>query len=241
MEDDAREDRLLLAAACGEPLPDGDPLAAAVAADVALVRDQVRGLGDALAAHRDPAPAPDPAPARPLAPGRRRRGVRIAFGGLVAAGGLAVAGTMVWALAQSGGLGAGGDDKSVADSGKAGSGASADLGPEGFVACSRVIAEGTVVKVERVPGTGQDRITLHVTRYLKPESGGARTLTFPMDHAVAPRLKAGDRPLITIPVGGREPDTWSTGAERERLRATVLGALPGARALPCDRTPGASG
>ncbi|MGY0024054.1 hypothetical protein [Streptomyces sp. cg35] len=235
MENSAREDQLLLLAVSGEPLPDDDPDAAAVAADVALLRDQVRGLGDALAAREAPKRAAVPAP-----PVRRRRALRLAAGGLVAACGLSVATGLVWLLAQSGTMNqtSGASDKSAADSGKSAGGANADMSPEGFVACSRVIAEGTVVKVEQIPGTGQDRITLRVTRSVKPESGAAKTLTFPMDHDVDPRLKPGDRPLITIPLGGRQPDNWSLGKDRERLRTMVLKALPGSRALHCDRAPG---
>ncbi|MEV1019223.1 hypothetical protein [Streptomyces sp. NPDC050264] len=236
MEDSAREDRLLMLAVSGEPLPGDDTDAEAVAADVALLRDQVRGLGDALAARRDPEPVRPPAPV----PVRRRRPLRLALGGLAAAGGLAVASVMVWAVVQSGG-GPGADDgdsKAAADSGKAAGSENADLSPEGFVACSRVIAEGTVVKVEQLPGTGRDRVTLRVTRYLKPESGGAKTLTFLMNHDVDPRLKTGDRPLITIPVGGAQPDNWSTGKDSERLRAMVLEALPGSHAITCDKAPG---
>lgn len=233
MEDSAREDRLLMLAVAGEPLPADDPDAARVAADVVLLREQVRGLGDALAAR--PAPKPQPS----LVPARRRRPLRLALGGLVAAGGLAVASAMVWLVVQSGGLGsdadtASGDSKAAAsergDSGK--------TSPEGFVACSRVIAEGTVVKVEQIPGTAQDRITLRVTRYLKPETGGARTLTFPMDHDALPRLKAGDRPLISIAKGEREPDNWALGEDRTSLRTMVTEALPGSHAIRCDKAPG---
>ncbi|MFJ8826341.1 hypothetical protein ACIREE_31800 [Streptomyces sp. NPDC102467] len=240
MEDSAREDRLLMMAVSGEPLPDSDPDAAEVAADVALLREQVRGLGDALAAHRTPEPMRAPVSVPLSVPVRRRRPLRLALGGLAVAGGLGVASVMVWAVLQSGGgiAASSGDDKSAADNGKAAGGESADLSPEGFVACSRVIAEGTVVKVEQLPGTGQDRITLRVTRYIKPESGGAKTLTFPMDHDVDPRLKTGDRPLITIPEGGRQPDNWSTGKDSERLRAMVLKALPGSHAITCDKGPG---
>ncbi|MET9497255.1 hypothetical protein [Streptomyces sp. NPDC006552] len=232
-DDDAREDRLLRLALAGEPAATDDPGLAAVAADVAFLRDQVRRLGDTLAARPEPTPS-RPVPVRPPAPARRRRPLRIAFAGLAAAGGLAVAGAMVWALAQSGGgLDSAADKPAAAGGGK--------VSPEGFVACSRLIAEGTVVAVERLPGTGQDRITLRVDRYLKPESGGARTLTFPVDHDARPRPKAGDRPLIAIPAGGGRPRTWVTGADRERLRATVLTALPGSRGVRCDRTPAPGG
>ncbi|MEV3855354.1 hypothetical protein AB0J38_13620 [Streptomyces sp. NPDC050095] len=229
MEDSTREDRLLMLAISGEPLPDDDPDAAAVAADVALLRDQLKGLGDALGTLPEPVhvPVPVPAPHR-----HRRRPLRLALGSLAAAGALALAGGMVWVVAQSG-VGAydtgGGSDKSAADSRQVAPGDNGGKrSPEGLVACSRVIAEGTVLRVVPIGDTGEDRVTLRVTRWYKPASGGARTLTFPMDHEVLPRLRPGDQPLITIPNSSPQPDHWALGEERDSLRATVLNALPGA-------------
>ncbi|MER5955404.1 hypothetical protein ABT135_16945, partial [Streptomyces sp. NPDC001893] len=63
------EDRALMLALTGEPLPRedvADPEAvaahAAAQADVALLAEQVRGIGDALAAPARPRPAPVAAP-----------------------------------------------------------------------------------------------------------------------------------------------------------------------------------
>ncbi|MBO1334005.1 hypothetical protein [Streptomyces sp. VRA16 Mangrove soil] len=233
--DATREDRLLLLAALGEPLPDDDPRAARAAADIAQLRDQVRGLGDALAG--PPAPKPVPVPPRAPVPLRRRRSVRLAFGGLVAACGVSLATGMVWLLAHSGamsGADSGAADKAASD-GKAGPGNSkADLTPEGFVACSRIIADTRVLTVEPVPGTDMDRVTVRVTHYYKPQKGGPETFTFPMSHDVDPRPKPGDRPLITLPKGGGQPDNWAEGKDRERLRTMILKALPKSRTLTCD-------
>ncbi|MFE1953886.1 MULTISPECIES: hypothetical protein [Streptomyces] len=224
MPDETHEDRLLMRALAGEPLPGDDPEAAAIEADLGFLRDQLHGLGDTLAARAEPARNPAAAPAR------RRRPFRIAVGALVAACAASLAGGLVWLGVN----GAGTPALSSADKAAgAKAGEDAKRTPEGFVACSALIAEGTVLRVDPVPGTRQDRITLRVTRYFKPETG-ARTVTFPMDRDVLPRLKPGDRPLISIPVGSREPDNWALGKDRTPLRTMVVEALPGAKNLPCD-------
>ncbi|MET7514986.1 hypothetical protein ABZS88_16240 [Streptomyces sp. NPDC005480] len=234
------EDRALMQALTGEPLPDqdaADPEAvaahAAAVADVALLAEQVRGIGDALAVREEPRPAPVVAP-RP-----RRRPLAVAFGALAAACAASLLGGLVWLGVSAPGGGAA-DDKSAADhrgasdSGKQG----ADVTPEGFVACSRLIVEGTVVRVEPVPGAERDTITLTATRYYKPAKGPEK-VTFRMDHDVDPRLKPGDRTLISIPKGGEYPDNWPTKAgDRASLRDMVVNALPGSRALKCSTAPG---
>ncbi|MEV0320353.1 hypothetical protein ACIBKX_05120 [Streptomyces sp. NPDC050658] len=205
---------------------------AAAVADVALLRDRLGALGDALAERPAPRPAAVPPPPR-----RTRRPLRLAFGALATAGGLAVAGLVVWAAVQAGGGAAdrdaasSGADKAAPDDRQEDSAGSTS--PEGFVACSRLIVEGTVTRVEKVPGAARDRITLDAARYLKPESG-PRKVTFPMDHDVDPRLKVGDRVLITIPTGESEPDNWAKGKERDSLRTLIVKALPGSREVRCD-------
>ncbi|MDG4863670.1 hypothetical protein P8605_36560, partial [Streptomyces sp. T-3] len=138
-----------------------------------------------------------------------------------------------------------GDDKAAApsggdaaDAGKQGSGEANSLSPEGWVACSRLMVEGTVVRVAPVEGKRMDRITLKVQRYYKPESGPA-DVTFPMDRDVHPRLKVGDRTLITIGKGGEQPVDWATGKDLAEVRAMLLKALPGAGKVKCDGPPGA--
>ncbi|MFB7712212.1 hypothetical protein [Streptomyces sp. NPDC056105] len=233
------EDRALMLALTGEPLPGedaADPEAvaahAAAQADVALLAEQVRGIGDALAAPARPRPAPVVAP-RP-----RRRRLAVAFGALAAASAATLLGGLVWLGADAPGSGA--DNKSAADQGGAADTGKqgADVTPEGFVACSRLIVEGTVVRVEPVPGAERDTITLTATRYYKPAEGPEK-VTFRMDHDVDPRLKPGDRTLISIPKGEEYPDNWATKAEdRASLRDMVVDALPGSRALKCSKAPG---
>jgi hypothetical protein len=244
----------LMAVITGEPLPDAARADAAfmaahrsAEADVALLREQLGLLGQALAGPApEPAakPVPEPAPKPVPVPVRRRRpfvfGVR-AVGVACAVGTVSLLG---WLAVQSGGAmsDAGGsaaaDQKSHGDvlphqsDGSAQRDAGSQSAP-GYVACARLIVEGDVTAVEPVPGADQDRITLRVTRYLKPDKGKAE-VTFVMDHDVDPRLRLGDHALIGIPEGSAAPDIWSVGpADVARSRAWITEALPRSRSIAC--------
>ncbi|RFU84879.1 hypothetical protein DY218_20250 [Streptomyces triticagri] len=146
--------------------------------------------------------------------------------------GLAVFGTVLW-LGPLGGTGGGEQDaaKSASDTGAGDDGGSGSMSPEGMVACSSLIVEGTVETVEDL--SGMDRITVKVTRYYKPADGGSRVV-FPMDQNVDPRLKKGDHTLITIPKDDAAPENWATGKDIADLRKTVREALPGAAKTKCE-------
>ncbi|WP_399925399.1 hypothetical protein [Streptomyces kanamyceticus] len=236
----------LMAAITEDPVPEEalrDPAFAAehaaAVADVALLRERLGVIGETLAA----APGAPPEWVVPLrAPRTARQRFTLALGALAAAvAAVTVIGGLGW-LAVDAGMGAGGGDADASGAKAAapdergdGSGhAEADLTAEGFVACSRLIVEGTVTAVDAVPGAARDRITLKVTRYIKPGSGD-RTVTFPMsrDNDVAPRLRKGDRALITIPKGAAEPDNWPTGKDGDELRRMILKALPDSAGLRC--------
>ncbi|MGW6545162.1 hypothetical protein ACWGBH_20235 [Streptomyces massasporeus] len=209
-------------------------------ADVALLREQLGLIGQALS---EPLQTPgsksgDAARVTSL-PVRRKRPepLAVALKGLVAAVGAGLVIGMGWLVVQSGGMSAG-DDRgasSAADSsaGRPQAGEDAKLGHDGYLACARIVVEGTVAGVETLPGTGQDRITLDVARYYKPDQGGKR-ITFPMETGVEPRLRAGDHVLVGIPHGQAEPDMWTTGEkEIARDRAWITEALPASRTIPC--------
>ncbi|MEV5975575.1 hypothetical protein [Streptomyces sp. NPDC052114] len=233
----------LMLALTDDPVPDGaraDPgfaaEHAAAVADVALLRERLGAVGDALAAR--PAPPAEPVPLCP--PRRRRDFVAVVFVAVAAVVAAALVSGAAW-LVMAGGPTAGDDSagaaKEAAPDERAGGGADADQSPEGFVACSRLIAEGTVTEVTPVPGAERDRITVEVSDYLKPTTGPA-TITFPMVHDVDPRLKKGDRTLITIPKGAAEPDNWATGKDRAPLRKMITKALPKSQDIRCDGRPG---
>ncbi|MVO84485.1 hypothetical protein GPA10_06770 [Streptomyces sp. p1417] len=234
---------------------------AAAVADVAVLRDQLRIVGDTLArgapgaepaASPRPArpalPSPLPAPSRAGAPARSRppgRPPRAARRGavlaLAAALGAGLLGGVVWLGVRSG---TGDDDMTSGAADAKGSAPSrahdrpghaaegAKRSPEGYVACSRLIAEGTVQSVELLPDGTQDRITLDVSRYYKPAEGKEQ-VTFVMDVSVDPRLRTGDRVLVAIPEGEASPDLWSTGARLAEDRAWIEKALPRARGTQC--------
>lgn len=199
-----------------------------------------------------PAPAPVLPPATPFRqPGAARRRAVLALAAALAAG---LFGGLVWLGANAGtgdgDMAGGGDAKHAApsltdgrepapDASKAPDASQEDAGgaadgrsPEGYVACARLVVEGTVRRVEALPGGTRDRITLDVSRYYKPAKGKPR-ITFVMDTDVDPRLRTGDRALIGITKGEATPDLWTTGKRIARDRAWIEKALPGSRGLTC--------
>lgn len=153
-----------------------------------------------------------------------------------------------WLLSQAGG-GAGDSSQSTADSGKDASavdgGAKVDEGvPEagslhamsspGYLACSRLVVEGTVTAVTPEPGTGLDLITLRVTHYYKPVTGPAE-VTYLMDRDARPRPVVGGPMMIAIREGAEAPALWDTDEKQIAAeRAAITAALPKSRTLQCD-------
>ncbi|MEU6917344.1 hypothetical protein [Streptomyces olindensis] len=253
----------LMAVLVGDPLPSAarrDPefMAAhrAAAADVALLREQLERIGDTLAHEagteagpsvRSVPPVPGPetgggSTVTPLSGRRRPRPLVLALRGLAAAAAATVVVAMGWLVVQSG-AGTGNDDtasSSAADGGarvESGDGYGAEegkLGHAGYLACARLVVEGTVAEVEAVPGTGRNRVSLDVDRHYKPAEGRDRVV-FPMDAAIDPPLRPGDHVLVGIRQGHAEPDLWTTGEkEIARDRAWITAALPESRTYPCE-------
>ncbi|MFI0240081.1 hypothetical protein [Streptomyces sp. NPDC016845] len=240
MEDSTREDRLLMLAITGEPLPGDvadDPDAAAVVADVTLLREQINGLGGALAARPAPAPKPVRAPAPAPAPVRRRRPLRIALGGLVAACAVTVFGGMVWLGVQAPG---GASDKGVSSdsgaAGKSGDGSGAHQRAL-HLACLRWSLEGTVKSVTP-RADGDVEVVLEAKRYYRPERSAARhpTVSVTLDGSARADLKPGTYTLIAVPLHPQDRQgrqDWATGPGVGDARDDILAALPEARGLTC--------
>ncbi|MFF0592357.1 hypothetical protein [Streptomyces antibioticus] len=228
----------LMAALTDAPLSDearDDPgyLAAhrAATADLALLRDQLTVLADTLTGP-EPAPAPVPEPAPVVRPLRRRRPVRPAGRALralaVAAAGALVVGSG-WLLAQAGGgVSSSADSGAAADSSdkKAEAGAGGPFGDPAFLACARLVVEGEVTAVDPLPGTGDERVTLRVTRAYKPAETAAE-VRFALARDMDPLVAKGDHVLVALEEGSDSAVVWSVGetgvaADRDAL----------ARALP---------
>ncbi|MFI8306899.1 hypothetical protein ACIF80_26380 [Streptomyces sp. NPDC085927] len=253
----------LMAALLDEPLPAAarqDPAFMAArdvaAADVAVLREQLGLIGDTLAREAESGPAPvRPLPAVARPPRRARRPLRVAFGALAAAAAASVVLGTGWLVTQAGqgdGMSSSaeadrkavGTDEAPGAKGSAGTG----FGTPRYLACARLVAEGTVSAVEPVPGTGQERVTLEVTRRYKPEPGAgpdedapagerdeAEEITFLTGPAGPPRLRTGDLVMVGLPREGSVPDAVILGEEDiAPERARVTAALPASRALTCE-------
>ncbi|MEU3981309.1 hypothetical protein AB0F77_14500 [Streptomyces sp. NPDC026672] len=233
----------LLAALVDAPLPPEartDPVFLAeyeaAAADLALLRDQVRRIGDTLADLPAPAPAvapehdsaapasdgsaPAPGPARAsgrspatgslLRPQPRRTWFPRVVGGIVAVLVVSVIAGTGWLVVRGSGGGQRADSSSAAQSA-----GRADRG------CARLVVEGDVVRVEAGPGDGRERVTVRVTRYYRPDRG-AEQVTVVTDRSLAPRPHEGDHVLLALPSRGSTPDLWVTGeADIAARRAAV--------------------
>ncbi|MEV7347190.1 hypothetical protein [Streptomyces sp. NPDC093544] len=227
----------LLAAITDEPLPEGAQDDAefmaehgSALADVALLREQLTLIGDALADNAKTATAVKPVYVR--AP-RNRRPLRVALGALAVTCAAALMAGMGWLVVQAGqGVGDAGSSSADKAAGvQEDDGGDSKLSAPGYIACSRLIVEGTVAQVEPLPGTAQDRITLDVSRYYKPDKGEDR-ITFLMDEDIDPRLQKGDHVMVGIAGGEASPDMWTTSEQEiARERTWILDALPDSREL----------
>jgi hypothetical protein len=235
-ENETYDSDALMAAITGEELSDEARADTAflaeyraAEADVRLLREQLGHLGETLAAA--PAAAkPVPARLRPPSPARRR--VRtLAFGTLAVAGAASVVTGLGWLLGHSGELnqdaGAGADSASKAEAG-------VRFGGPAYLSCATTVAEGEVTAVKELPATGELQVTVHVTRYFKPNRG-AGNLTYVIGEYDLPEpLTKGTAVLFGVSEGSPTPDHWVVG-ERDiaRERAWITASLPAARGLAC--------
>jgi hypothetical protein len=236
----------LMAAITGERLPE-DADAALLAehrraeADVALLRRQLGIIGDALAPEQ---PRPRPA-AVPPRPSRNRRAVRrFAFAGLAVTAVAGVLSGMIWLLGQASGGGASSMSGGSADSGakSADSPARSPFASPEYLACSRLVAEGTVTAARPAPAAagGEERVTLRVTRAYKPATtrpeNTGQELTFSVAESVAGQpLHRGDHILVAFPRRSATPDQVLVGeASIAPERAGLEQALAGSAGVTCE-------
>jgi hypothetical protein len=223
------EDDPLAAVLNGDSVPpDADPAARAAheaaLAEVGLIRDALRDIGDTLAA----APPPPPVPAAPVRRRPRRRVAVLWAAGLATA---AAAFTGVIHGATTGGFGSGHSTDAAKAAPEAGGQADekavvpAPSSGRPHIACASLAVEGTVVSV-RPLAEGHVQVVLEAERYWTPRQDAAEA---PTAVAVLPEdaredLRAGTRALV---VKGPGLDRWATGdrlaAEREELDTAEAG------------------
>jgi len=230
----------LMAAITGEELPEEARADSAfvaehrrATADVALLRQQLGIIGDALA--EEPRPERTPAPVR--APRDWRRARRFAFGSLAVAAVATVLSGLGWLLVQANSgvdsmSGGSADSASKADrNAEAGSAFSSP----GYLACTRLVAEGEVTAVEPVHGTAeQERITLDVTRSYKPEESKKEVTLVIEEETLRKALHKGDHILVAVPPQSTVPDYVIVGEKSiARERAGLVRALPESAGVTC--------
>ncbi|MEV0633591.1 hypothetical protein AB0I77_01150 [Streptomyces sp. NPDC050619] len=225
----------LMAAITDEPLPDEAREDAALLAehrsaqaDVALLREQLGIIGHALG--EPPEAAPEPVPVRPSR--LRRRARTFAFGTLAVAAVAAVLSGMGWLLGQASNS-ATSDDAGGSAASKQEADAGVRFGSPRYLACARTVVEGTVVRVETLPDNERLRVSLHVTRYYKPERGEDE-LTYVISRYDVSRIEKGDRVLLGVRQDASAPDEWVVGEKDvARERAWITASLPASRTLTC--------
>ncbi|MEV6506101.1 hypothetical protein AB0M61_08230 [Streptomyces sp. NPDC051642] len=236
----------LMAAITDVPLPEAARADAgfmaehAVAtAEVALLREQLGLIGEALSA--PPAPSvPEPViSARPVR--RRRPALRVLAYGTLAT---AVVATMItglaWLVAHNGASNSAASSK--ADQGaKTGSGPAQDKAPEAsgalsdpelYVACSRLLVEGTVTEV-RPSSDPRKRITLAVTRSYRPAHGPS-DVTVVLAAGAQPAPRQGQHVLVGVPKGSDTATLWAVGDDAVATdSAAIVEALAGPGTTTC--------
>ncbi|MEU2422480.1 hypothetical protein ABZ619_15890 [Streptomyces sp. NPDC007851] len=240
-EDGALLDDALLVVLLGEPLSDAqraDPVFMAehraAAADVALLRARLGILGDALAEPPPPQPRRRPAGRRRPRPHPGVRALGLA-GALAAAFAAAVFG-IGWLASNSGSdamsNGASSDRAAGSASGSGAKGQERTEGP-GYLACARLVVEGTVTAVRQSPDAGEALVTLRVTRAYKPAKT-AEEVRFPLAFGTDARIRAGVHLLVGVTRGERTPDRFAVGeSEIAPERAWIVRDLPASRTLTC--------
>ncbi|MFF1279250.1 hypothetical protein ACFVY4_00360 [Streptomyces sp. NPDC058299] len=175
----------------------------------------------------------------PRRPGRRsRRALRIGLGSLAGAAAFSLVLGLGWLVTRAGGGAAedsGGASESAADSaGKAAGDGGRPADVERELACSRLVVEGTVAKVRRLPNSPASRITLTVLRSYKPAHGPAEVGLL-LDGGTRPAPRTGQHVLVRVGRGEEQGSVWAVGdSQVATARVWITDALPGSRHLPCS-------
>jgi hypothetical protein len=153
----------------------------------------------------------------------------LSFGALVTAAVASVVLGLGWLVASNNGLdeqsGGSASDKSV-------SGGSAHA-PARF-GCPDLVVEGDITKVQGVPGTEENRVTLRVTRHYVPDKGRGE-VTLLVDRVAVPHPRPGQHVLAGLHKGFPKPAYWLTDpSEITRERAALTKKRPKSSPTACE-------
>jgi hypothetical protein len=172
---------------------------------------------------------------RPGRPAGSRRAARVALGALAGVAACSVVVGLGWLVSHS--PGASEDSAGAKSAAQAPDKVSGDGGrpsdPELVLACSKLVVEGTVARVEPRKLSPWSRITLTVTRSYKPAHGPAR-VSFLLDAGAEPAPRTGQHVLVEVGRGELGASVWAVGETRVAAdRAWIEKALPGSRHVSC--------
>ncbi|MFE5400574.1 hypothetical protein ACFQ9Z_04070 [Streptomyces sp. NPDC056580] len=169
---------------------------------------------------------------RPGRPGGVRRGARVVLGSVAGVMAFGLVAGLGWAVVRSGEDLSAGSDKSADAKSRADGPARAASGPA--LSCYRLLAEGTVTRVDRRTRAPRIRVVLTVTRSYRPAHGPSE-VAFLLGATASPAPRSGQHVLAGVGRGRQEASLWAVGDARvadERARFT--GTAPESAPAPCD-------
>ncbi|MGW5367726.1 hypothetical protein ACWES4_05445 [Streptomyces sp. NPDC004011] len=169
---------------------------------------------------------------RPGRPGGFRRGARVVLGTVAGVMAFGLVAGLGWVVVHSGGDVSAGSDKSAGAKSRADGPARVGGGPA--LSCYRLLAEGTVTRVDRRTQAPRIRVVLTVTRSYRPAHGPSE-VTFLLGDTAGPAPRPGQHVLAGVGRGRQEASLWAVGDARVAdERARLTGPAPESAPAPCD-------
>ncbi|MGW5324844.1 hypothetical protein [Streptomyces sp. NPDC004014] len=169
---------------------------------------------------------------RPGRPSGVRRGARVVLGSVAGVMAFGLVAGLGWAVVHSGGGMSAGSDKSAGAKSRADGPARAAGGPA--LSCYRLLAEGTVTRVDQRTQAPRIRVVLTVTRSYRPAHGPSE-VTFLLGDTASPAPRSGQHVLAGVGRGRQEASLWAVGDARVAdERARLTGPSPESAPAPCD-------
>ena len=169
---------------------------------------------------------------RPVRAGGVRRGVRVVLGSVAGVVAFGLVAGLGWVVVRSGDGASMSSDKSADAKSEADAPARAAGGPA--LSCYRLLAEGTVARVDRRTHAPRIRVVLTVTRSYRPAHGPSE-VAFLLGDAASPAPHQGQHVLAGVGRSGQEVTLWAVGDIRVAAeRARLTGTAPESAHTPCD-------